>query len=40
MEIERIKKMREEGLNRNKIWGILKYLSAEILSEKFEIIQG
>jgi len=32
--------MREEGPNRNNIWGILKYLSAEISSEKSEIIQG
>jgi len=30
--------MREEGPNRNKKWGILKYLSAEISSEKSEII--
>jgi len=30
--------MREEGPNRNQKWGILKYLSAEISSEKLEII--
>jgi len=30
--------MREEGPNRNKKWGILKYLSAEISFEKSEII--
>jgi len=41
MEIKKIKlKMREEGPNRNKKWGILKYLSAEISFEKSEIIQG
>jgi len=32
------KKMREEGPTRNYKWGILKYLSAEISSEKSEII--
>jgi len=31
--------MREEGPNRNKKWGILKYLFAEISFEKSEIIQ-
>ena len=30
--------MREEGPNRNKKWGILKYLSSEISSQKSEII--
>jgi len=30
----------EEGPTRNKKWGILKYLSAEISFEKSEIIQG
>jgi len=41
MEIENNnnnKKMREEGPTRNKKWGILKYLSAEILFEKSAII--
>jgi len=32
--------MREEGPNRNKKWGILKYLSAEISFEKSKIIPG
>jgi len=32
--------MREEGPTRNKTWGILKYLSAEISYEKLEIIPG
>jgi len=32
--------MREESLNQNKKWGILKYLSSEILFEKLDIIQG
>jgi len=31
--------MREEGPNRNKKWGILKYLSAEILFEESETNQ-
>ena len=31
---------RAEGPTRNQKWGILKYLSAEISSEKLEIIQG
>ena len=31
-------KKSEEGPNRNKKWGILKYLSAEISLEKSEII--
>jgi len=41
MEIENSnnnKKMREEGPTRNKKWGILKYISTEILFEKSAII--
>jgi len=32
--------MREEGRNRNKTWGILKYLSAEISYEKSDNFLG
>ena len=32
-------KTRKEGPTRNKKWGILKYLSAEISLEKLEIIR-